>query len=139
MGWPWKFVSLDKDEVALRRQTLNRYAGIAQLSAFIPVLLFVVYRLASWAFRAIEAKKGAYNAIPESPLRKVRRQGPLGAWESRYRHLQWWLGDDVVFLGRTWGQRDEWVFGLAWGFWMAILSVTGTDDGEAVNMSGADV
>ncbi|KAJ0117266.1 metalloreductase fre8 [Diaporthe amygdali] len=135
MGWPWKFVSLDEDEVRLRRQTLDRYAGYAQLSAFIPVLLFLIYRLVSRAIRAIEAKKGAYNAIPESPLRKVRRQGPLGAWESRYRYLQWWLGDDVVFLGQNWGQRDEWVFGLGWGLWMAILTVLGTDDGEAVKMS----
>lgn len=120
----------------LRRQILNRYAGFAQLSAFLPVLLFLAWRLARWAFRAVEAKKGAYNAIPESPLRKVKRQGPLGAWESRYRHLQWWLGDDVVFLGRTWGQRDEWVFGLGWGFWMVILTVTGTGDGEEANMPG---
>lgn len=114
----------------LRRQILNKYAGFAQLSAFLPVLLFLAWRFASWAFKAVEAKKGAYNAIPESPLRKVRRQGPLGVWESRYRHLQWWLGDDVVFLGRTWGQRDEWVFGLGWGFWMVILTVTGTGEGE---------
>lgn len=119
----------------LRRQILNRYAGVAQLSAFLPVLLFLAWRLASWAFKAVEAKKGAYNAIPESPLRKVRRQGPLGTWESRYRHLQWWLGDDVVFLGRTWGQRDEWVFGLGWGFWMLILTVTETGDGKAANTS----
>ncbi|KAI3401115.1 hypothetical protein diail_261 [Diaporthe ilicicola] len=128
MGWPWSFVSLDKAEIALRRQTLNKYAGIAQLSAFIPVLLFLVYRLVSRAITAFEAKKGAYDAIPESPLRKVRRQGPLGVWESRYRQLQWWLGDDVVFLGQTWGQKDEWVFGLAWGVWMTILSVSGTGD-----------
>lgn len=128
MGWPWRFVSLDQDEIDLRRQTLDRYAGVAQLSAFVPVLLFLGYRLASWAYGAVEAKKGAYNAIPESPLRKVRRQGPLGVWESRYRHLQWWLGDDVVFLGRTWGQRDEWVFGLAWGFWMLVLTVVETGD-----------
>lgn len=128
-------MSLDEDQVRLRRQILNRYAGLAQLSAFLPVLLFLAWRLASWAFRAVEAKKGAYNAIPESPLRKVRRQGPLGAWESRFRHLQWWLGDDVVFLGRTWGQRDEWVFGLGWGFWMVVLTVTGTGDGEEANIS----
>ena len=137
MGWPWKFVSLNEDEVSLRRQTLDRYAGFAQLSAFVPVLLFLGYRLVSWVYGAVEAKKGAYNAIPESPLRKVRRQGPLGAWESRYRHLQWWLGDDVVFLGRTWGQRDEWVFGLAWGFWMVVLTVSGTGDGEDANISEA--
>ncbi|POS77795.1 ferric reductase like transmembrane component [Diaporthe helianthi] len=128
MGWPWKFVSLDQDEIDLRRQTLDRYAGLAQLSAFVPVLLFLGYRLASWAYGAFEAKKGAYNAIPESPLRKVRRQGPLGVWESQCRHLRWWLGDDVVFLGRTWGQRDEWVFGLTWGFWMLVLTVAETGD-----------
>lgn len=128
---------MDQDEIRLRRQTLDRYAGFAQLSAFLPVLFFVLYKLATWAFRAVEAKKGSYNAIPESPLRKVRRQGPLGVWESRYRHLQWWLGDDIVFLGRTWGQRDEWIFGLGWGFWMVILSVTGTGDGEPTNTSEA--
>lgn len=43
-----------------------------------------------------------YNEVRHgSPLRKVRRQGPFGAWGSQYRHLQWRLGDGVVFLGQT--------------------------------------
>lgn len=130
MGWPWKFVNLDSEAKHLRRQTLDRYAGYAQLSAFAPIVLFLIFRLILWTLKTIEARRGSYNAIPTSPSRKVLRQSPLGTWEARLRRLQWWLEDDLVFLGQIWGRKDEWVFGLAWGSWMMLLSVLGTGDGE---------
>ncbi|PSR90899.1 ferric reductase like transmembrane component [Coniella lustricola] len=126
MTGPWAFLSLDDDAKQLRRQTLDRYAGYAQLSAFGPIFLILVYRLARWILRAVESRKTNYAAVPDSPLRKSRRRSPLGAWETRYRLAAWWLGTDVVFLGQSWGRRDEWVFGLAWGAWMGLLSVLET-------------
>ncbi|ROW07211.1 hypothetical protein VMCG_03883 [Cytospora schulzeri] len=128
MGWPWKFVDLDDDAKDLRRQTLDRYAGYAQLSAFVPIVLFLLFRLIFWTLKTIEARRGSYNAIPASPSRKALRESSLGTWEARFRRLQWWLEDDAVFLGRTWGRKDEWVFGLAWGSWMVLLSVLETGD-----------
>lgn len=131
MSWPWQFVDVLSDaEKAQRRQTLNRFAGYAQISAFGPVFLVLVYRLALWAIKTFDARRAVYSAVPESPIRKKRRQSGLGAWEARYRLFQWWLGDDVVFFGQQWGRRDEWVFGLVWGAWMLTLSVLETGHGE---------
>lgn len=130
MGWPWRFVDLDEEAVQLRRQTLDIYAGYAQLSAFVPIVLFLLLRLLLWTLRTIQARRGSYNAIPTSPSRKVLRQSPLGTWEARFRRLQWWLEDDVVCLNQTWGRKDEWVFGLAWSCWLMLLIVLGTGNGE---------
>lgn len=131
MGWPWKFVDLSEAEIKWRRQTLDRYSGYAQISAFGPVFLVLVYRLALWAIKTFDAKRAAYSAVPGSPSRKKRRQSSLGAWEARYRLCHWWAGDDVVIFGQQWGRRDEWIFGLVWGAWMAALSVLETGDGES--------
>lgn len=130
MSWPWRFVDLDDIEKQARRQTLDRYAGYAQISAFGPIFLVLVYRLAFWAIKTFESKRPVYTAVPESPARKIRRQSGLGAWEARYRLFQWWLGGDVVLFGQSWGRRDEWVFGLAWGWWMSVLSILETGDGK---------
>lgn len=135
MGWPWRFYHLDEAGKHLRRQTLDRYAGYAQLSAFVPIVLFLLIRVGLWALKTIGARRGSYDAIPASPLRKAHRQSPLGNWEARFRRLQWWLEDDVVFLGQTWGRKDEWVFGLAWASWMMLLSVLETGDGELPDRS----
>ncbi|ROV93532.1 hypothetical protein VSDG_06828 [Cytospora chrysosperma] len=128
MGWPWKFVNLDDEAKHLRRQTLDRYAGYAQLSAFAPIMLFLVFRLFLWTLKTIGARRGSYDAIPASPSRKILRQSPFGTWEARLQRLQWWLEDDAIFLGQSWGRKDEWAFGLAWGSWMMLLSVLETGD-----------
>ncbi|KAF3763656.1 hypothetical protein M406DRAFT_262963 [Cryphonectria parasitica EP155] len=103
MAWPWEFVHVDSNAKELRRQTLDRYAGYAQISAFGPVFLVLIYRLALWTIKTFDARKAVYSAVPESPRRKIRRQSPLGAWEARYRLFLWWLGGDVVFLGQSVG------------------------------------
>jgi hypothetical protein len=43
--------------------------------------------------------------------------------------VKWWLGEDVLFLGSHWGQRDEWVLGIAWSVWLLVLSIHGTGKG----------
>lgn len=130
MGWHWRFVDLDDEAKDLRRHTLDRYAGYAQLSAFVPIVVFLLFRFSLWVLRTVQARRGSYDAVPTSPTRKALRKSPLGTWEARFRRLQWWLEDDVVFLGQAWGRKDEWMFGLAWGFWMLLLSVPETGDGE---------
>lgn len=131
MGWPWKFVDHNDAATLQRRQTLDRYAGYAQISSFGPVFVVLVYRLAWWAIRNLDVKRAAYAQVPESPARKARRKSGLGAWEARYRLFEWWLGEDVVLFGQVWGRKDEWLFGLGWGAWMLILSVLETGDGES--------
>ncbi|KAJ4388112.1 hypothetical protein N0V93_008717 [Gnomoniopsis smithogilvyi] len=128
MGWPWRFVDSTDAAALQRRHALDRYAGYAQLSSFGPIFLVLIYRLAWWVIKNFDARKADYAKIPESPARKARRKSPLGAWEAWYRLFQWWLGEDVIVFGQSWGRRDEWVFGIGWGAWMFALSVLETGD-----------
>src|SRR4030081_3906677 len=48
MAWPWRFVTLSQEELALRRQLLDRHGAYAQLSAVVPVLAYLSYRLGIW-------------------------------------------------------------------------------------------
>ncbi|KAJ0163500.1 Ferric/cupric reductase transmembrane component 2 [Colletotrichum tanaceti] len=128
MGWPYRFLDLSQDEIHLRRQTLDRYGGYALFSAFTPILLALIFRLWSYLSRRWQAS-AAYDAVPNSPVLKKRRQSWGGGWDARIRKAKWWLADDVYFMGQHWGQKDQWVFGLAWASWLLVLSVleTGND------------
>lgn len=43
--------------------------------------------------------------------------------------IKWWLGEDVWLMGSHWGQRDEWILGIAWTAWLLALSIHGTGKG----------
>lgn len=105
--WNYHFVDLSEAEKHARRQTLNRYALYAQLSALVPVALVLLHRLVKWVAVTRESRNGDYAAVPSSPVLKVRRHSSLGAWSSRSRRARWWLGEDVVVAGMGWGQRDR--------------------------------
>lgn len=135
MGWPYHFLDLSSEEKHLRRATLDRYGSLAQLSAILPVTIFLVYRLATWIIASVGAKKASYNAIPNSPSLKFQRVGQSGAWAIRLRKLQWWLDDDFVFLGQNWGKKDVWVGGFVWTAWLLLLCVMETGRGMSTPLS----
>ncbi|KAK1766434.1 hypothetical protein QBC33DRAFT_541034 [Phialemonium atrogriseum] len=127
MGWPYQFLSLDQAERHARREVLNRYAAYAQLSALLPVTLFLLCRIASWARKSVaEGRRGSYGVIPNSPSLKVQHRTAWGAWSTQARKLGWWLRDDIYIFGRLYGQRDQWIFGSLWAAWMLVLCVVGT-------------
>ncbi|KAI0517852.1 ferric reductase like transmembrane component [Xylaria bambusicola] len=126
MSWPYQFLDLDQAQKQARRHALDRYGLIAQLSALVPVALFLLYRLAAWGIaRATGSDGGNYAAVPNSPVLKRHRLSTVGSWRSRARKLAWWFGDDVV-LGWNWGPRDQIILGTAWTIWLLILCVVGT-------------
>ncbi|KAK4124659.1 hypothetical protein N657DRAFT_655836 [Parathielavia appendiculata] len=128
MTWPsYHFVDLSADEKQLRRQTLDRYGLLAQLSALIPVVVILLYRLAKNAANW-RGTNGDYAAVPSSPVLKERRNssaGNPGAWS---RRAQWWLGEDVVVTGKVYGQRDQWLVGILWTAWLLLLSIMETGE-----------
>lgn len=131
MGWPYQFISLSAEERHARREVLDRYATYAQLSALLPVAVYLVFRLASWAKTTLAANRdGSYAAVPNSPGLKVQRQTVWGAWSTRLRKLRWWLGDDVYLFGRRYGQRDQLLFGSLWAAWLLVLCVVDTGNGN---------
>ncbi|KAI0389484.1 ferric reductase like transmembrane component [Xylariaceae sp. FL0594] len=130
MAWPYQFVTLDTEEVQARRRLLDRYGLIAQLSTFVPVVLFLLFRLVSWTIaKASGSGRGTYTAVPGSPGKKHQRLTAAGLWSARARRVVWWLGDDVVVFGYNWGPRDQIIGGIAWSIWLLVLCVveTGND------------
>ncbi|KAF4445517.1 hypothetical protein F53441_10770 [Fusarium austroafricanum] len=123
MGWPYEFLTLSDEEKHQRRLTLDYYAFIAHLSAFAPMLLFIVIRLVN---RVRRGRNGGYQQVPGSPGVKANRQRWITRVLEKGPMVQWWLGEDVYFMGSHWGQRDEWVLGIAWTIWLLILSIHGT-------------
>ncbi|KAK3346764.1 ferric reductase NAD binding domain-containing protein [Lasiosphaeria hispida] len=121
MGWPYHFVVLSEAEKLVRREALDRYAIYAQLSALLPIAVALLYRIAT------SGRQDSYSAIPSSPTLKSQRSSSAGGWALRTQKLQWWLGEDFVPGGKL-GQRDQWIIGVFWAFWMVSLSVLGTGD-----------
>ncbi|KAI0880500.1 metalloreductase Fre8 [Annulohypoxylon maeteangense] len=128
MGWPYQFIDLDAEQKHARRQALDRYAAYAQLSALVPIALVLLFRFVSWLVKRFspERQRGVYEAVPASPALKQRRRSTTGVWVSTFRRFVWWLGDDVTFLGVSWGQRDQIFVGFAWTVWLVFLSMIGT-------------
>jgi hypothetical protein len=136
MGWPWHFVSLNDEQVLLRREILDRYGAYAQLSALIPVLVFQLYRLGVWvlAERERERVNQGYTALPQRPNSLIRKEEKLtsaGLLKSQQNFVLWWLGGDVHF---GWGQRGHWIGGFLWASWLLFLCVRDTGDGMCTNL-----
>jgi hypothetical protein len=130
MGWPYQFLTLDETERHARRVTLDRYAGYAQLSSFIPVVLFLLFRIARWAAKSAASRKGSYDAVPNSPALKFQRESTWSGWQTQVNKLRWWLAGDVYLFGQLSGQRDQWIFGGVWTIWLLFLCVAETGQGE---------
>ncbi|UKZ76354.1 hypothetical protein TrVFT333_004056 [Trichoderma virens FT-333] len=134
MSWPYHFLTLSKEDVLVRRHTIDHYAHIAHLSALAPAVIAILVRLVLRAARLLlrlgrdGGDRGRYSHIPGSPSVKAQRSSAIGALAARWRAVVWWLGDDVVLGGVSWGQRDEWVLGLVWTGWLLLLCVLETGE-----------
>lgn len=127
MTWPLEFQDLSPGDKQLRRQELDRYAGYAQLSVFLPLAVGILHRIVtSWSSKP---RGDVYSAIPNYPAysNKSQRSGEL---LPRIRKFSWWLGEDVVAFGKSWGQRDQWIVGASWGLWLLLLCVLDTHRGK---------
>lgn len=117
MDWPYQFLDLSQAEKHARRQSLDRYALYAQLSALIPIGLVWLYQTLN---KSSSSRKRDYTAVPSSDSFNTRKQSN---WWSK---LRWWLSEDVVAFEEVLGQRDQWVGGITWAAWLLILCVAGT-------------
>lgn len=140
MGWPYHFLTLSPEQVLLRRHTIDHYASVAHYSALAPAVVFIILRLVRRAARPIrrlggfgdddDDDRGQYAHVPGTPTLKAQHNSAFGTLAARWRAVWWWFGDDVVVLGVSWGQRDEWVLGLGWLCWLLVLCVLGTGEGQ---------
>jgi hypothetical protein len=100
MAWPYHFMDLNPAEKQLRREALDRYALYAQLSAVVPVVLGMLYRLAKSTLKS--RSKNAYSSVP-NPSSKNRDSG---GWSCTVRKVRWWLGEEMA-PGKPMGTRDR--------------------------------
>ncbi|KAK3400555.1 ferric reductase like transmembrane component-domain-containing protein [Sordaria brevicollis] len=119
MSWPYQFLDLSQAEKHARRQSLDKYALYAQLSALIPIGLIWLYQTLN---KSSSRKKRDYTAIPSSDPDSFNNRRQSNTWSK----LRWWLGEDVVAFGEVLGQRGQWVFGLLWSLWLLVLCIAGT-------------
>jgi hypothetical protein len=126
MGLLWHFVSLDDAQSARRRQLLDSYGQIAQISALIPLLALPITSGLRLAFRRAKAFTRIAKKEHQSPqVSKFPNhfKSPLNAWWSR---LQWALDEQIV---EEWGTRREWLIAGLWTVWLLVLAMKDTGDG----------
>ncbi|KAM3070088.1 hypothetical protein ACMFMG_003879 [Clarireedia jacksonii] len=125
MSWPYHFVDLTDAQKDERRFLLDRYGVYGHLSAFIPVIIYNIYRLATWVYSERQRSHEVYSAVPTSPIQKKRRMSKRAAWGRKWRNTLWWLQGEV---GRGWGERGHWIGAGLWASWLGFLCIHKTGD-----------
>ncbi|SPO04472.1 related to ferric reductase [Cephalotrichum gorgonifer] len=122
MEWPYRIITdLTPEYKAARRESLDAFGTYAHFSALIPGLVYLLARFGSWVLGRRSSKRASYEAIPPS--------GRVGR-SSSGRKLWWWLSEPMSSTGEL-GRRDQWVFGVAWAFWLLTLCIAGTGEDYA--------
>ncbi|KAK6593785.1 ferric reductase like transmembrane component [Botrytis cinerea] len=96
MSWPYRIKFPTPEEKIQNRILLDRYGLYAQLSIFIPVVLYNVYRLAIWVYSERQRSKVDYDALPSSPTSKKKRASRSAEGKRKIRSVVWWLGGEVA-------------------------------------------
>ncbi|KAI7152245.1 hypothetical protein KC349_g9059 [Hortaea werneckii] len=122
------FQDLTSEQKAQRRELLDWYGLVAQLSVLAPLLALQLYFFAIWT------KKRWENAneleTPSSPYAKARGEGVSSRGDalSFKRRIQsgfsgfvWWSGDSVDVLGYHLGAKGDVMFAACWACWLLIL------------------
>ncbi|KAI7308602.1 hypothetical protein KC315_g13286 [Hortaea werneckii] len=120
------FQDLTTEQKAQRRDLLDWYGLVAQLSVLAPLLALQLYFFAIWT------KKRWENAneleTPSSPYAKARGEGTSKDTLSSMRRIQsgfsrfvWWSGDSVDVLGYHLGAKGDVLLAACWACWLLFL------------------
>ena len=136
MGFIYAFVSLDAEQLGKRRQLLDRYGQIAQLSALVPLLLiYFTYLFHSISSRFRFSFLGRQQKEHQSPRVSTFRQSTAGSWRTKWRRLNWALDDEVLNGWDGWGAKREWAIAGLWALWLLVLVFRETGDGMYISYS----
>ncbi|KAF7187377.1 Ferric/cupric reductase transmembrane component 2 [Pseudocercospora fuligena] len=119
-GW-YRFVDLSSEEKHHRRELLDYYGFVAQVSVIVPILVLLAYTWTSRIARRF-ATPATSEAPPSSPYAKAARLGNGLDAGARWRQVIWWFGEDVSIFRYHVGTRGEALGGFAWLAWLVILS-----------------
>ncbi|KAK5727004.1 hypothetical protein LTR15_002895 [Elasticomyces elasticus] len=130
MGWLYHFVDLTAEQKHERRELLDYYGAIAQLSILIPLLILQSYHVSAWLHRRWRSQAGF--DVPSSPRAKreqsARTRFNITHLATALRRLQWWCGDPCTILGINLGTNGEAITTLAWSAWLLTLCFLQTGD-----------
>ena len=130
MGFFYSFVSPNAQQLERRRQLLDRYGQIAQLSALVPLLvIYISFFLRFFLNRYAISFFGSGRKAHQSPRVSTFRASTVGSWKVKWRRLNWALDDEVLQGWGGWGTRREWVVAGVWALWLLVLVVKDTADG----------
>jgi hypothetical protein len=135
MAWPYHLLDLTDEQKHERRLLLDQYGVYAQLSAFIPILAYQLYRLAIWVSSERQRSKVNYSAIPSSPTLKRSRASTAGSFARSWRTTIWWLGGEFT---QGWPSRGQSIAAGAWTSWLLFLCIHKTGEGTCFIFSIED-
>ena len=127
MGWPYHFIDLTDDQKHIRRELLDKYAWIAQLSVFLPLLAIQTVSFLSWL-----SGRSEDGAMPGSPRHKETQSGSqarIAKAKRLRRKLGWWLGEPLEMAGSYLGLREEVLVAGGWFGWLLVLCFPQTGEG----------
>lgn len=129
MAWPYHFVDLTEAQKQQRRQNLDFYAIVAQLSALAPLLAIQCYFLCS----KLANRSRVDEDVPSSPHLKNGRHGERSGLSNArliWRKLAWRCGEPVDAAGGYLGRRGEVLAAAVWLVYLLVLCFPRTGDGK---------
>lgn len=129
----YHFVDLTHEQKLQRREYLDYYSFLAQISVIVPILATQCYLLVTWIQRRVQKQQDLQT--PSSPYVKQARLGHgfnVSSLTSRWRVFAWWCGDAVEIAGVYWGTRGEVIGAGVWTLWLVVLCFLQTGDGEYI-------
>lgn len=128
----YRFVDLTDEGKHQRRERLDWYGQLAQLSVLVPLLLIQILFLASWLRRKL-SRQDAFDQTPSSPYAKrLNAEQRFNSKDiaRRWRIFLWWCGDAVDLAGFPLGTKGELLGAVIWTAWLLMLSFAQTGDGK---------
>lgn len=132
MGFIYSFVSLNPEQLAERRQLLDFYGQIAQLSALVPIVVIYLSHIFPNIWKRFSASVGwrSTKAHQSPRVSTFQRSALPGPWALRWRRFTWALNEEIVRGWDGWGTKGLWVTAVLWALWLLILVVKDTGNGE---------
>jgi len=126
MTFGYKFINLNDEQKKSRRELLEYYPFVAQVSVLLVFVLLQFGFFLSWL-----SKRGLDYERPRSPSIRKREDGTwtwLRKSQQGCDRMAWWLRRPLI---ANWGSRGEWLVGGSWAAWLLFLCVVNTGNGES--------
>ncbi|KAL8782289.1 MAG: hypothetical protein Q9213_005524 [Squamulea squamosa] len=133
MSLPYGFTSPDKAQLQRRRQLLDAYGQLAQLSALLVLFAYQFFFVIRCLLHKICSSPDDYGKEHASPVvsrfgERILESSPNE--NSKWRRVEWFLDQDVSWGAKypSWGTRRVLLLASVWTIWLFILAIKDTGD-----------